>query len=34
LGKIGWWARWIAKAIGWIVTALAAGAVTGVIRKD
>lgn len=34
LGKVGWWARWVAKSIGWIVTALAAGAITGVIRKD
>lgn len=34
LGRIGWWLRWIAKGIGWVVTALAAGAVTGVIRKD
>ena len=34
LGKIGWWMRWFAKAIGWIVTALGAAAITGVIRKD
>ncbi len=34
LGHTGWWLRWLAKAIGWIVTALAAAAITGVIRKD
>lgn len=34
LGKIGWWVRWLAKGIGWIVTALGAAAITGVIRKD
>ncbi|MEP5762184.1 MAG: hypothetical protein ABJ327_23310 [Litoreibacter sp.] len=34
LGKIGWWARWGAKGIGWIVTALGAAAITGVIRKE
>ena len=34
LGRIGWWVRWFAKAIGWIVTALGAAAITGVIRND
>lgn len=34
LGRIGWWLRWIAKGVGWVVTALAAGAITGIIRKD
>lgn len=34
LGKIAWWVRWFAKSIGWIVTALGAAAITGVIRKD
>ncbi|MCO6384511.1 MAG: hypothetical protein JXQ91_08835 [Vannielia sp.] len=34
LGRAGWWLRWIAKGIGWIVTALAAAALTGVIRRD
>lgn len=34
LGRIGWWLRWFAKGLGWVVTALAAGAITGVIRKD
>lgn len=33
-GKNAWWIRWIAKALGWIVTALGAAAITGVIRKD
>ena len=34
LGRAGWWMRWFAIAIGWIVTALGAGAITGVIRKE
>ena len=34
LGQIGWWLRWVAKALGWIVTALGAAALTGLIRKD
>jgi len=34
LGWIGWWLRWFAKGLGWVVTALAAGAITGVIRKE
>ena len=34
LGKVGWWLRWLAKGIGWIVTALGAAAITGVIRKE
>ncbi len=33
-GRAGWWMRWFAKAIGWIVTALGAAAITGVIRKE
>lgn len=33
-GRVGWWLRWFAKALGWIVTALAAAALTGVIRQD
>ena len=33
-GQAGWWIRWFAKALGWIVTALVAAAITGVIRKD
>lgn len=34
LGWFGWWLRWVAKTLGWIVTALAAAALTGIIRKD
>lgn len=34
LGRIGWWLRWVAKGIGWILTALGAAAITGVIRRD
>lgn len=33
-GRAGWWLRWIAKAVGWVVTALGAAAITGVIRRD
>ncbi|WP_208348774.1 hypothetical protein [Pseudaestuariivita rosea] len=33
-GRAGWWIRWFAKAIGWIVTALAAAALTGLIRQE
>ena len=33
LGRIAWWVRWIAKTIGWVVTALGAAAITGVIRR-
>jgi hypothetical protein len=33
-GRAGWWLRWFAKGLGWIVTALGAAAITGVIRKD
>ena len=29
-----WWARWWLVALGWIVTAIGAAAVTGVIRRD
>jgi len=34
LGRIGWWLRWIAKGLGWVVTALLAAAITGVIRQE
>jgi len=34
LGKIAWWLRWISKALGWVVTALLAAAITGVIRQE
>lgn len=29
-----WWVRWWLIALGWIVTAIGAAAVTGVIRRD
>ena len=29
-----WWARWVLAALGWLVTALGAAAVTGIIQKD
>jgi hypothetical protein len=28
-----WWARWLLSSAGWVVTALAAAAVTGIIRR-
>ena len=33
-GQAGWWIRWFAKAAGWIITALGAAAVTGMVRND
>ncbi|MDQ2090978.1 hypothetical protein [Marimonas arenosa] len=33
-GQAGWWIRWFAKAAGWIITALGAAAVTGLVRND
>lgn len=33
-GRWLWWARWWLIALGWIVTAIGAAAVTGVIRRD
>ncbi len=32
-GQRMWWLRWFAKVFGWVITALAAAAVTGVIRR-
>ncbi|RYG90354.1 hypothetical protein EU803_14090 [Loktanella sp. IMCC34160] len=29
-----WWGRWVLTALGWIVTALGAAAVTGLIQRD
>jgi hypothetical protein len=29
-----WWARWVFVVMGWVVTALGAAALTGVIRRD
>ncbi|MEP2027498.1 MAG: hypothetical protein ABJI96_02175 [Paracoccaceae bacterium] len=33
-GKQLWWAQWFFIAMGWIVTALGAAAITGIIRRD
>jgi hypothetical protein len=33
-GKQLYWMRWVLGALGWIVTALGAAAITGVIRRD
>ncbi|WP_299782426.1 hypothetical protein [uncultured Roseobacter sp.] len=33
-GTFLWWWRWVATTTGWIVTGLAAAAVTGIIRRD
>jgi hypothetical protein len=33
-GWHGWWLRWFAKLIGWVLTALGAAALTGAIRRD
>lgn len=29
-----WWLRWVFTVLGWIVTALGASAITGIIRRD
>ncbi|MGB5870131.1 MAG: hypothetical protein WBH04_08010, partial [Albidovulum sp.] len=29
-----WWARWVLSSLGWIVTALGAAAITGIIRRE
>lgn len=29
-----WWARWVLSVMGWIVTALGAAAITGLIRRE
>ncbi len=34
LGQAGWWLRWIAKGLGWIITALGAAALTGIVRNE
>lgn len=34
LGTVAWIAAWVLKAFGWIVTALAAAAVTGIIKRE
>ncbi|MFV1593971.1 hypothetical protein VWZ88_15560 [Phaeobacter sp. JH20_36] len=33
-GVILWWARWAFTLAGWIVTALGAAALTGIIRRE
>jgi hypothetical protein len=33
-GKRLWWVRWILIAFGWIVSALGAAAITGIIRRE
>lgn len=33
-GKRLWWARWILITFGWIVSALGAAAITGIIRRE
>ena len=33
-GWHAWWLRWVLKVMGWIVTALGAAAITGIIRRE
>lgn len=33
-GWMLWWMRWVLSGLGWIVTALGAAAVTGIIRRE
>ncbi|WP_439111486.1 hypothetical protein [Lentibacter sp.] len=33
-GWYAWWSRWVLKGMGWIVTALGAAAITGIIRRE
>ena len=33
-GRVGWWLRWFAKAVGWMITALVAAGITGMIRQE
>lgn len=33
-GRAGWWIRWFAMAMGWVITALGAAAVTSAVRQD
>jgi len=33
-GRYAWWPRWVFKAAGWLVSALGAAAVTGIIRRE
>ena len=34
LGRIGYWLRWLVEIVGWVMTALAAAAVTGLVRRE
>jgi len=33
-GKVLWWLRWLLTITGWIVTAVGAAAITGIIRRE
>jgi len=33
-GRVLWWVRWVAMGLGWVIAALAAAAITGVIRRE
>ncbi len=33
-GKALWWSRWVLAALGWIISALGAAAITGIIQRD
>lgn len=33
-GYHAWWLRWVLKILGWIVSALGAAAITGIIRRE
>lgn len=33
-GTVAWWARWLFAVLGWIITALGAAAITGIIRRE
>lgn len=34
LGWHAWWARWVLKILGWVVSAVGAAAITGIIRQE
>jgi hypothetical protein len=33
MGKLLWWGRWVLVALGWVVTALGAAAITGIMQR-
>ena len=33
MGKLLWWGRWVLISFGWIVSALGAAAITGIIQR-